>query len=738
MAKIAEERAAHEALSLLAEIGESSGRRKTGAVPLVETMAEVVGWQGVAFGSSTNIDIPEWTAEPDLRKKMRALHEAVETVSLSFGVPARKVALNGDWYKQNSVPLLAFWNENWQPVAVLPAGEHTYELRTDAEDGSQIIDREVSNRLAPFAYQFYATFPARPLNLNDMLHYFLSILSRRDVGVFVLAGIVAGALSLLLPVFTGMVFSTIIPQEDVQQLVVLAVLLIIAATIGFIAQNLQNYALVNIEGRTDTAMQAAVWYRTLNLPATFFQDYSAGDLANRAAAINSMRQTIANVFSSSFLAGVASFFSLGLLFYYNVKLACVALAAVTVYSLLLGFGSWRQLYYKERIFELQGKISGQLTQMFGGMSKIRVMAAEGRMELQWAQVFGKQIQANYKAELLNNNVTTAMSGIQILATTLIFVAMFDAAGKATMITADFIAFNTAFTTFFASMSGMTKSFFSLLDVVPQYRRALPILKTPTEAAAGSLVTDLDGNIAMENVCFGYDKEMAPVVRGITIKVELGQFIAVVGRSGSGKSTLVRLLLGFEQPDRGTILYNGIDLRQLDVRSVRRQCGVVLQMGKVLPFSILYNIIGTGNLTEDDAWAAAEKAGVAEDIRQMPMKMRTMVGDQGTAISVGQRQRILIARALVHNPKIVMLDEATSALDNETQAIVMHSLHEMAVTRIVVAHRLSTIVKADLILVMHEGEIIERGTYESLMQAGGHFAKMAARQLVDASDRSQAD
>lgn len=730
MAKQTEEKATHEALTLLAAAGKSKRKSTTGVSPLVVAMVEVAECQGVAVKAPSNLDIPDWAVEADPLKKMRLLHYAVESVSLSLGVPTRKVALTADWHKNNSVPLLAFWKDNWQPVAVFPQGEKQCAIY-DAEGGLLKVTKEMGARLAPFAYQFYAAFPARPLTLNDLWRFFLATLSWRDIGMFVLAGIVAGTLSLLLPLFTGQVFSTIIPQNDVQQLVVLVVVLVVAATIGFIAQNLQNYALINIEGRTDTALQAAVWHRTLNLPATFFQDFSAGDLANRAAAINSMRQTIATVFSSSFLTGVFSCFSFGLLFYYNSKLAIIALVAVVFYSLLLGLGIWRQLHYKEINFELQGKIAGLLTQMFGGIGKIRVMAAEGRLEYQWAQAFGKQLQANYQAELLNTNVTTALSGIQILTTAIIFLAMFDAAGKQSMVTADFIAFNTAFITFFTSMSGMTKSFFSLLDVVPQYRRALPILQTATEAAAGTQGIELNGHIALENITFGYDRELQPVVKGVTLKVEPGEFLAIVGQSGSGKSTLVRLLLGFEQPDRGSVLYNGVDLKQLDARAVRRQCGVVLQMGKVLPFNILYNIIGTGNLTEEDAWVAAEKAGVAADIRQMPMQMRTMVGEQGSAISVGQRQRILIARALVHNPKLVVLDEATSALDNENQAIVMNSLETMAATRIVIAHRLSTVAKADHILVMHQGEIIERGNYHSLMKAGGQFAQMARRQLVDA-------
>jgi ATP-binding cassette subfamily C protein len=268
------------------------------------------------------------------------------------------------------------------------------------------------------------------------------------------------------------------------------------------------------------------------------------------------------------------------------------------------------------------------------------------------------------------------------------------------------------------------------NTIPLYEQAKPILEARPEvdghkADPGTLT----GAIEVQHAAFRYAEDGPPVLRDVTLSVRPGEFVAFVGASGSGKSTLLRLLLAFEAPTAGAVYVDGQDLSGLDVQSVRRQIGVVLQNGRLLSGDLFTNIVGSGLATTEDAWEAARMAGLDDDIRAMPMGMHTVVSEGGGMLSGGQRQRLMIARALVHRPRILLFDEATSALDNRTQAVVSASLERLQATRIVVAHRLSTIIKADRIFVIERGEIVEEGSYEELMRRDGAFAALARRQLA---------
>jgi ABC-type bacteriocin/lantibiotic exporter with double-glycine peptidase domain len=269
-----------------------------------------------------------------------------------------------------------------------------------------------------------------------------------------------------------------------------------------------------------------------------------------------------------------------------------------------------------------------------------------------------------------------------------------------------------------------------LSAFPIYDRLKPIISSmPEFDDTKERPGVLEGKVEVNRLTYRYDPEGPPVLKDVSLAAGPGEFVAVVGSSGSGKSTLLRLMLGFASPDSGAIYYDGKDLASLDVRSVRRQLGVVLQDGQVMQGDILDAILGSSGLGEEEAWEAARLVGLDADIREMPMGMYTVIPSGGGTLSGGQRQRLVIARAIVRKPRILFLDEATSALDNLTQAIVGESLQALQVSRVVIAHRLSTILKADRIYVLEKGEVVEAGTYEELMSAGGAFASLAKRQIA---------
>jgi ABC-type bacteriocin/lantibiotic exporter with double-glycine peptidase domain len=304
------------------------------------------------------------------------------------------------------------------------------------------------------------------------------------------------------------------------------------------------------------------------------------------------------------------------------------------------------------------------------------------------------------------------------------------ANAGTVRTGDLRGFLAAFCTCVAALASSCMALVAVGSVAPFYDQMRPILEAEPEVATSRADPGLlTGDIEIQHAAFRYSADTPLVLRDLSLRIKPGEFVALVGPSGSGKSTLLRLLLGFEQLDSGAVYFDGQDLAGLDVNVVRRQIGVVLQNGRLMSGDIFTNIIGSSTATLAEAWEAARMAGFAEDIEGMPMGMHTVIADGGGTLSGGPRQRLLIARAIVHRPRIVLFDEATSALDNRTQAIVSASLERLQATRIVVAHRLSTVRNADRLYVLERGALVQSGTYDELMAREGPFAELARRQIV---------
>jgi ATP-binding cassette subfamily C protein len=553
---------------------------------------------------------------------------------------------------------------------------------------------------------------------------------RADLLTVVLAGIGLGILSLVVPLVTGVLFDTVIPGAERGQLVQLGLVLLGCALGAGLFMLVQNATVLRLEGKWDGAVLPAIWDRLLRLPASFFRRYSSGDLAERAMGLDVIRRTLSGAAISSILAGISSLFSLGLLFYYDSGLAWVAvgLALLSVAATLM---AWRlAMRHQRQIAHHQGRIASMVLELTTAIAKLRVAGAEKRAFARWARAFSAQRDAAFEARNVENGLTV-FNTIFPLATTLVIFALvaFGDGQEARLSTGDFLAFNAAFGQFLLASLAVSGTL-STLHIIPLYERVRPILQAqpevdPLRADPG----ELNGEIEISHVAFQYQNEEPLVLKDVSLHVRAGEFVALVGPSGCGKSTLVRLLLGFERPLAGAIYYDGQDLLGLDVEQVRRQIGVVLQNSQLITGTILSNIVGSLSLGVDDAWEAARLLGLDEDIAEMPQGMHTRVSEGGSTLSGGQRQRLLIARAIVNRPRILFFDEATSALDNRSQALVGESLERLQATRIVVAHRLSTIAHADCIFVIDDGRIVQSGRYTELAQQKGLFAELTRRQVV---------
>jgi NHLM bacteriocin system ABC transporter ATP-binding protein len=639
---------------------------------------------------------------------------------------ARVVTLRAGWWSQASTPLLGFLSDSQQPVALIPSRSHYY-LYDPATSATTKVDQELARRLAPQAYMIYRPLPDTADTADSLLRSVLPTLGGQLWLLIALASL-AGAVTLVIPSVTALIYNTVLPNGDSDVLLAISMLLVGASiTWGLIALA-QNLTMVRIEGYLETNLDPGLMDRILRLPADFFRRYDTGDLATRAGGLQIIRQQVSGAVVTSVITLVFSLFNIVLLFIYSLVLGAVSLGILTVVVTVLTLLNLRVIRYQHRVFDYTGEIAADLFQALQGVHKMRIAGAEPRVMARWAAGFRRQQRETYAAGAVQAWIYAIIAALPAaLALGLYSVAGTLLIGRIS--TGSFIAVVTALGQFTAALAGVALTIGPLLTVIPLWQRLLPILTEPLEQMGTGEPGTLSGQISLRNVSFSYDPASPPVLHNVTLDVEPGEFVAITGSSGSGKSTLLRLLLGLDHPTSGSVLFDGKDLKSLDARAVRQQFGVVMQGARPLPGEILSTILGDSAGGDAEAWAAAEAAELADDIRRMPMKMHTIIGEGGLAFSGGQVQRMMIARALARRPNLLFFDEATSALDDRAQAEVSQHIDRLHTTRVVIAHRLSTIRNADRVYVMEDGRLVQDGPVADLMAEDGPFKRLAARQLI---------
>lgn len=648
----------------------------------------------------------------------------------------RLIRWEPNWHRQDHGPILAYWGEGAIPVALLPVSPVKYKIYFPAEGLERPLTDLDVEALHGEGYVFYSSLPETASGIYPWIRFSLAKAWSNDYWTIFLASLAAGIIPLLSPFVTNTIFTDLIPINDRQGHIMVIQVMMVAAFASVGVSLARSIACLRVKGHSRAAGEAALWLRLLSLPASFFRRYEAGDLAQRMNGISQISLFLSESSLAVLFNGLFSLFSLGMMIYYSWQLSLAAVLLLALYLAVVIFLFWKMVGYKRKMTTAAGKVAGQGLQLLNGLNKFRMQGAESQAFYLWAKEFGEQWKWN-RANRWKGNWLEMVNAIQpLLMSMLLFwitmhwMEIADGENKVFISQAEFLSFHSALTGFSSAILAMVPMVATLLDIVPSLERLRPILEAKPEVHDDRIeVGELTGQIEIHKLCFRYSPDKAPVLQNVSMKIRPGQFIAVVGASGSGKSTLLRLLLGFEKPDNGAIYFDGQDISELNTVSVRSQMGVVLQHGQLMSGDIFTNIVGALPLSLEDAWQAAEMVGLAEDIRAMPMGMHTIISEGANNISGGQRQRILIARSIVNRPRIIVFDEATSALDNRTQAIVTETLDKMKATRIIVAHRLSTISGADKIYVLDKGEIVESGNYEELVEKGGLFAALAKRQLA---------
>lgn len=658
--------------------------------------------------------------------------DPVDEIGRASRIRHREVALAGDWWRHDNGPLLGFRTGDGasepSPVALLPASPRSYRLIDPVHPVPVRVDAQVAASLQPTGYMFYRPLPESDVTATTLLRHAFA----RNAGeVLMILGmaLLTGLIAMATPVMTAIVFGTIVPAGEKSQLLQVAIGLAVAGLASAAFGLTKDFAILRFEGRADNALEGALWDRVLALPVGFFRGYAAGDLANRVNGVNSIRQLLTSATLNAVLTGVFSIFSLGMIFYYSWKLALlsIVLAAVAVVVELLT--GWAQLHSQRESANRAGRLEAIVLQQLTAIGKLRVAGAEARAFARWMTEYLEKTRFDIRARLIQNGAASFSAFYTIFSTILVFGVYYFFLDQS-LATGDFLGFNSAFGQYMHAQLGAAAALVTLVRTIPLFERAEPILRALPETHSGRGDPGiLRGEIELRDVTFRYATGLRPMLDGVNLHIRAGEYVAVVGSTGAGKTTLVKLLLGFETPELGEVLYDGKDLRGLDPVALRRQLGIVLQDGRLLAGDVFHNIVGSTRLGEDDAWRAAEAAVIADEIRALPMGMHTYVAEGGRNLSGGQRQRLLLARALVHDPAILILDEATSALDNASQAQVIQSLNALRVTRVVIAHRITTVQGADRILVLDQGRIVQEGTYAQLMAVEGPFRDLAQRQIA---------
>ena len=664
----------------------------------------------------------------DIPHNITNFNDKLNYVLSQSDIECRKVELNNDYVGDATSPILIFTLLNNFPVVLFPQGTDQYYYINYQTGKKVYIKASLVNRLELEAYSFYRPLPNKKVSIKEYAKYLHHSIRPLDIILLIIFSAIASGVGLLLPYLTKTLTGGVAVNKDINQFIWISIYLVATATGLLLINAIKGFVNTRIGIKIEKSVTEATMMRLLSLPTSFFKKYNTGELTMRFRSVPNLAMTIV---SGIFVTLISVIMSLAYLFQLVSFAPVLILPVVLILLASTGFSilvSIIQRNHQRKQFELTSKEAGLTYGMINGIQKIRLAGSEKRVFAKWANAYAKSERVTYNPPL----ILRLSMAISLFITFLGNIAIYYVASKNNIDVGSYMAFVSAYGVLSAAFASLVQMVGLIFNIQPIYEMAKPLLDAEPESTVGKKVIEaISGNIKMENISFKYTDTGPLIVDNLSLNIKEGEYVAIVGQTGCGKSTLVRLLLGFEKPLTGNIFFDDNNIEDVDLSSLRRNIGTVLQNGVLFHADIFSNIIiSSPNLKEEEAWRAAEIANIADDIREMPMGMKTVISEGQGGISGGQKQRIMIARAIVHQPKILVFDEATSALDNKTQKSISESIGRLNCTRIVIAHRLSTIINADRIIMLEGGKIIEEGNYQTLIDKKGKFAELVERQRLD--------
>ena len=657
--------------------------------------------------------------------------EQLENALRHSGVMYREAALTEKWYKDSFGPLILYLKESGAPVAAIPEFTGGYKYISGGRE--EKISSRNADLFTKDALCFYRPLPDKKLGFGDLFRFMRQNYTTNDLTIYLLSVFLVVLAGSFIPIITKILTGFVLTEGNVNILWGTAFFLLCTAISSHIFKAVKQLSVTSTENKLMLALESSMMMRLLRLPAEFFRKFTAGELANRVRSVKRLCSLLVEGIFSTSITSVFSLIFIGQIFRFAPELVMPAVLVMTATLAVSLITAYMRLKITRREVEHSAKLSGLTYSLITGVQKIKLSGSEKRAFAKWAAHYAEGAELLYDPPLF----LKISSAVNLAVSLIGMIVMYALSVKAGISPSDYMAFSASYGMLTAAFKALAEVLTMGAEIRPILELTAPILETlPESDSEKESVSSLSGSIELNNVYFRYDERSPYIINGMNLRIKPGEYVAIVGRTGCGKSTLIRLLLGFEMPEKGSVFYDGKDISRIDLRSLRKKIGAVTQDGSLFQGDIYSNIvISAPHLSVDEAWEAAETAGIADDIRAMPMGMNTVISEGQGGISGGQKQRIMIARAIAPKPKILIFDEATSALDNISQKKISESLDGLNCTRIVVAHRLSTIRNCDRIIVMDEGRIAEDGTYEELIAKRGIFAELVERQQIGAPDKS---
>ncbi len=662
-----------------------------------------------------------------LSDKLKTEEEKLSSACRISGLMKRPVKLEKGWYKTAFGVFLCKYADRDEYIAVTPGRSGGYSFYDKKQHKTIKLNKESEKLLGSEAICFYKPLPAKKLSVIDLVKFGVSSWAASDYVMSILLLAVTTSLGLIIPKLNYFLYSSVVESGSVS-LLISTMIFVLSLGLSVLFLNVVGGLFSAKSGvKMTAALQSATMMRMLSMPTEFFREYSSGEISARMEYMESICTEITDLIFNTLLSCLFSLAFITQISQYTPVLVVPSICIILIQILFSVFVTFRQMNLLRRLMDKSAKINGRTIEMISGIQKIKMSGSEKRMFARYTKEFADQMSIQYNPPFMVKYSDEIMGFIGLAGEILIFALCIGSSINV----AEFYAFQSSFGVISAALMSLAGIAVELASLRPSVEMIKPILETvPENSEKTQDVVALSGAIEMNKITFRYSENTKNVLEDFSLKINAGQYIGIVGRTGCGKSTIVRLLLGFENPQKGSIYYDNNDIRFLEKRALRQKIGTVMQDDRLFAGDIYSNItICSPTLPVERAWEAAEIAGIADDIKAMPMGMHTFLSEGGGGISGGQRQRLAIARAIAPKPKILIFDEATSALDNITQKKIAEALDSLKCTRIVIAHRLSTIRHCDRILVMDQGRIVEDGSFDELIAQGGIFAELAKRQML---------